>query len=58
MKHLEFDLVPTEFTVSHTTSPVKSVFVQMFKGKNSLMSFLEPTLVKSPKKSEVTVSSG
>lgn len=33
MKHLEFDLVPTELTVNHATNPIKSVFVQKFKGK-------------------------
>lgn len=58
MKHLEFDLVSTELTVNHTTNPIKSVFVQKFKGKKSLMKFVEPILVKSAKKSEVTVSSG
>lgn len=59
MKHLQFDLVPTELTVNHTTNPIKSVFVQKFKGeKKSLMKFAEPILVKSANKSEVTMSSG
>lgn len=55
MKHLEFGSVPTELIVNH--KPNKKYFIQMFKEKKALMKFLEPILVKSSKKSEVTVSS-